>query len=61
MHWYSSDILERPGEPEFQNWPAWKQRKRPLPHLVSHLEEILGAHGPRGIEEICPRNREPPN
>ena len=30
-HWYSSDILERPGEPEFQNWPAWKDRKPTLP------------------------------
>jgi ketosteroid isomerase-like protein len=32
-HWYSSDVLERPGEPEFQNWPAWSQRKPALPHL----------------------------
>ena len=31
-HWYSSDILERPGEPEFQNWAAWKDRKPSLPH-----------------------------
>jgi hypothetical protein len=31
-HWYSSDVLERPGEPEFQNWPAWKDRKPTLPH-----------------------------
>jgi ketosteroid isomerase-like protein len=31
-HWYSSDVLERPGEPEFQNWPAWTERKPTLPH-----------------------------
>ena len=31
-HWYSSDVLERPGDPQFQNWPAWQDHKPALPH-----------------------------
>jgi SnoaL-like domain len=31
-HWYSSDILERPGQPRFQNWDAWRDREPALPH-----------------------------
>jgi SnoaL-like domain len=31
-HWYSTDVLERPGQPEFQNWDAWHDRKPALPH-----------------------------
>lgn len=30
-HWYSSDVLERPGQPEFQNWAPWQHRKPTLP------------------------------
>jgi SnoaL-like domain len=30
-HWYSSDVLERPGEPQLQNWDAWADRKPALP------------------------------
>ena len=31
-HWYSSDVLERPGQPVFQNWDAWPDAKPELPH-----------------------------
>jgi len=31
-HWYSSDVLERPGQPQLQNWAAWADRKPTLPH-----------------------------
>jgi len=35
-HWYSSDVLERPGEPRLQNWAAWPDRKPTLPqHFAS--------------------------
>lgn len=30
-HWYSSDVLQRPGEPRFQNWAAWQDRQPSLP------------------------------
>ena len=31
-HWYSTDVLERPGHPGFQNWEAWPDAKPELPH-----------------------------
>ena len=31
-HWYSSDVLERPGQPKFQNWEAWPDATPDLPH-----------------------------
>ena len=31
-HWYSSDVLDRPGQPVFQNWDAWPDAKPELPH-----------------------------
>jgi hypothetical protein len=31
-HWYSSDVLERPGQPVFQNWDAWPDAQPELPH-----------------------------
>jgi ketosteroid isomerase-like protein len=35
-HWYSCDVLERPGEPQLQNWAAWSDRKPTLPqHFAS--------------------------
>jgi hypothetical protein len=31
-HWYSTDVLARPGEPKFQNWDAWPDAQPELPH-----------------------------
>jgi len=31
-HWYSTDVLARPGQPVFQNWDAWPDAKPELPH-----------------------------
>jgi hypothetical protein len=31
-HWYSSDVLDRPGQPVFQNWDAWPNAQPELPH-----------------------------
>ena len=31
-HWYSSDVLDRPGQPVFQNWEAWPDNPVELPH-----------------------------
>jgi hypothetical protein len=30
-HWYSSDVLDRPGQPVFQNWEAWLDATPDLP------------------------------
>ena len=30
-HWYSSDVLARPGDGGFQNWPRWAGRNPELP------------------------------
>lgn len=30
-HWYSSDVLDRPGQPQFQNWEAWPDALPQLP------------------------------
>ena len=30
-HWYSSDVLDRPGQPVFQNWEAWPDATPELP------------------------------
>jgi len=40
-HWYSSDILDRPGEPQFQNWAKFtKERYQPrLPASFPHWNE----------------------
>lgn len=32
-HWYSSDVLDRPGQPVFQNWAAWPDTPVELPHV----------------------------
>lgn len=39
-HWYSSDILERPGEPQLQNWDRFnKPRNQPsLPDSFAHWQ-----------------------
>jgi len=34
-HWYSSDVLERPGQPRFQNWDAWPDAQPELPHAFA--------------------------
>jgi hypothetical protein len=33
QHWYSSDWLERPGTPQFQNWPGKYTSERYQPRL----------------------------
>jgi len=40
-HWYSCDVLERPGEPQFQNWDRFAAaRYQPrLPHSFPHWED----------------------
>lgn len=39
-HWYSSDVLERPGEPVFQNWDAWPDALPELPHAFPTWNEF---------------------
>jgi SnoaL-like domain len=52
QHWYSSDVLERPGEPEFQNWPAWKERKPALPHSFPTWKKFWDATSPSDLEKL---------
>jgi hypothetical protein len=51
-HWYSSDILERPGEPEFQNWAAWKDRKPTLPQQFPTWKKFWERTAPSELKTL---------
>jgi SnoaL-like domain len=42
-HWYSSDVLERPGQPVFQNWEAWPDAQPELPHAFPTWKDFWEA------------------
>jgi len=42
-HWYSSDVLERPGQPVFQNWNAWPDAQPELPHAFPTWKDFWEA------------------
>jgi SnoaL-like domain len=42
-HWYSSDVLERPGQPVFQNWDAWPDARPELPHAFPTWKDFWEA------------------
>jgi hypothetical protein len=42
-HWYSSDVLERPGQPLFQNWDAWPDAQPELPHVFPTWKDFWEA------------------
>jgi SnoaL-like domain len=42
-HWYSTDVLERPGQPVFQNWDAWPDAQPELPHAFPTWKEFWDA------------------
>jgi hypothetical protein len=42
-HWYSSDVLERPGQPVFQNWKAWPDAQPELPHAFPTWKDFWEA------------------
>lgn len=54
QHWYSSDVLERPGEPQFQNWARFdKQRHQPsLPQSFPHWTDYWSRSSPQEIAAI---------
>lgn len=52
QHWYSTDVLERPGEPEFQNWPRWKDRKPALPHLFPTWKKFWEPTAPADLADL---------
>jgi hypothetical protein len=52
QHWYSTDVLERPGEPEFQNWAAWEHRKPALPHLFTTWNKFWEATAPADLRKL---------
>jgi hypothetical protein len=39
-HWYSTDVLERPGQPAFQNWDAWPDAQPELPHAFATWKDF---------------------
>lgn len=45
-HWYSSDVLERPGQPVFQNWDAWPDARPELPHAFPTWKAFWDAGDP---------------
>lgn len=42
-HWYSADVLARPGQGGFQNWPKWGDRKPELPHAFPSWTQFWAA------------------
>jgi hypothetical protein len=57
-HWYSSDVLERPGQPQFQNWDKFtKERYQPrLPHGFPHWQAYWSRSS---ADEIAALTRHP--
>jgi hypothetical protein len=51
-HWYSTDVLERPGEPVFQNWAAWQERKPTLPHQFPTWKRFWEPTSPGDLTKI---------
>ena len=51
-HWYSSDILERPGEPVLQNWQAWKERKPTLPQQFPTWKRFWEHTAPAELQKL---------
>ena len=45
-HWYSSDVLDRPGQPRFQNWEAWPDATPDLPHAFPTWAPFWAAGDP---------------
>lgn len=42
-HWYSTDVLERPGQPVFQNWDPWRDAQPELPHAFPAWKDFWDA------------------
>ncbi len=51
-HWYSSDVLERPGEPQLQNWAAWSDRKPGLPQHFPSWKTFWERTPPGELEKL---------
>jgi hypothetical protein len=51
-HWYSSDVLERPGQPQFQNWAAWQERKPALPHHFPTWKPFWERTPPAALDKL---------
>lgn len=45
-HWYSTDVLERPGQPRLQNWEAWPDAEPELPHAFASWSTFWGSGDP---------------
>jgi hypothetical protein len=52
QHWYSSDVLERPGQPELQNWPAWRDRQPALPHQFPTWKRFWEHTAPAELQKL---------
>jgi SnoaL-like domain len=53
-HWYSSEICDRPGQPQFQNWDKFsKDRYQPrLPNTFPHWEAYWSKSTSEQIAEL---------
>jgi hypothetical protein len=51
-HWYSTDVLERPGQPRFQNWQAWHDRQPALPHHFPTWRGFWERPGSQELKDI---------
>ena len=51
-HWYSTDVLSRPGQPRFQNWGAWQDREPALPHHFPTWRGFWERSGSTQLQDI---------
>lgn len=51
-HWYSTDVLERPGQPQFQNWDVWRDRQPALPHQFPTWRGFWERSGNPALKDI---------
>jgi hypothetical protein len=53
QHWYSTDVLERPSGPDFQQWPGpWKNNTPNLPGRFPTWGEFWSRSEPELIDEL---------
>jgi hypothetical protein len=56
-HWYTTDVLSRPGEPAFDDWAGTERKEASLPHAWPSWQEFWQSG--RDAERIAELTRHP--
>ena len=51
-HWYATDVLSRPGDPGFDDWPGNQRKSASLPHAWPSWAEFWKRGEPGRIEDL---------